>query len=55
MKEKENPNAEERKKHQDAVEKFVADEFTNVDGFDLLDEISRYEIIFPAGWKQSKP
>jgi hypothetical protein len=27
------------------------DKLNNLDGFDLLDETNRYEIIFPAGWK----
>ncbi len=34
--------------------KYVADEFPNLDGFDLLDEGNRYEIIPPGGWKKTK-
>lgn len=34
--------------------KYVIDEFANLDGFDLLDETNRYEIIFPPGWKHPK-
>lgn len=54
VQEKADANAEERRKHREAVEKYVGDKFTNLDGFDLLDETSRYEIIFPAGWKHPK-
>lgn len=52
-KEKPKPDADERKKYREAVEKYVVDELNNLDGFDLLDETKRYEIIFPAGWKHS--
>ncbi len=54
VKEKENADLEERRKHRKAVEKYVADELTNLDGFDFLDEANRYEIVFPAGWKRAK-
>jgi hypothetical protein len=54
LKAKDDANPEERDKHREAVGKFVAIEWANLDGFDLLDETNRYEIIFPAGWKQSK-
>jgi hypothetical protein len=53
-KEKRHADLEERKKYREAVEKYVSDELSNLDGFDLLDETNRYEIIFPAGWKRSK-
>ncbi len=53
-KEEENVNAEERKRYREAIEKYITDELSNLDGFDMLDETNRYEIIFPAGWKQSK-
>jgi len=53
VKPKENPNAEERKEHRTAVEKYVVDELTDLDGFDLLDEANRYEIFFPSGWKKT--
>jgi len=43
-----------RKKFRQAVEKYISDEMSNLDGFDLLDETNRYEIIFPAGWTRSK-
>ena len=49
---KENANLEERKRHRKAVENYVMDEMGNLDGFGLLDETNRYEIIFPAGWKR---
>jgi hypothetical protein len=53
---KENPKADvdERKKYRQAVEKYLSDELGNLDGFDLLDETSRYEIIFPNGWTRSQ-
>jgi len=54
-KQKEGADLEERRKHGRDVEKYVSDELTNLDGFDFLDETKRYEIVFPAGWKQSKP
>jgi hypothetical protein len=43
-----------RKKYRQAVEKYISDDLANLDGFDLLDETNRYEIVFPAGWKRSK-
>jgi hypothetical protein len=54
VKQKENANLEERLEYRKAAEKYASDEFSNMDGFDLLDAANRYEIIFPAGWKQSK-
>jgi hypothetical protein len=54
VKQEENPNSEERIKYREAVEKYAMEEFSNVDGFDLLDETNRYEIIFPAGWKHAE-
>jgi hypothetical protein len=48
------PNLEERKSYRAGLEKYMSEELGNLDGFDLLDESSRYEIIFPAGWKHSK-
>lgn len=41
-------------KHRQAVEKYMVDKLSNLNGFDLLDETNRYEIIFPAGWKHPK-
>jgi hypothetical protein len=52
VKEKSNPNVVERREFRSKLEKYATDEFGNLDGFDLLDESSRYEIVFPAGWKQ---
>jgi hypothetical protein len=54
IKEKEHSNDADTIKHHEAVEKEIADIFNNLDGFDLLDETNRYEIIFPAGWKHAK-
>jgi len=51
---KPNPAPGEGKKYRESVEKFIAKEMNNLDGFDLLDENNRYEIILPAGWKQAK-
>lgn len=53
-KEKENADLQERTKHKEGVEKFLATEMANLGGFDLLDAVNRYEIIFPAGWKHKK-
>jgi hypothetical protein len=50
-KEKENPDLAERRRYRHAIEKYLAEELTNLDGFDLLDESNRYEINFPSGWK----
>ncbi len=50
---KANPAPGEGKKYRDEVEKYVAKELNNLDGFDLLDGANRYEIIFPAGWKHN--
>ncbi len=46
-KEKENADLDERKKYRQAVEKYINDEMGNLDGFDLLNETNRYEIVFP--------
>jgi hypothetical protein len=48
------PNLEERRKYRTGLEKYMSEDFGNLDGFDFLDESSRYEIVFPAGWKHSK-
>jgi hypothetical protein len=53
LKQKENADLEERRKHRRELEKYVATEMGNLDGFDLLDETNRYEIIFSAGWKHN--
>ena len=52
VKEKDNADANERRAYRQAVEKYIADEPSNLDGFDLLDETNRYEIVFPGGWKR---
>jgi hypothetical protein len=44
----------ERRKYRAGVEKYISEELGNLDGFDILDQTSRSEIIFPAGWKHSK-
>lgn len=53
-KEKDNADLEERRKYRAGVEKYMSEELGNLDGFDILDQTSRTEIIFPAGWKHSK-
>jgi hypothetical protein len=53
--EKDDATTEERKQYLADLEKYVADKLENLDGFDLLDEENRYEIVLPAGWKHSKP
>jgi len=52
--EKANANAEERRKYRETLENYITEELSNLDGFDLLDETNRYEIIFPTGWKHPK-
>ncbi len=49
-----NADLDERKKYRQTLEKYMAEQWANLDGFDFLDESSRNEIIFPAGWKHSK-
>lgn len=51
IRQKVDANVEERRKYREALEKYMADEMYNLDGFDLLDHTNRYEILFPAGWK----
>jgi hypothetical protein len=51
-KEKSDASSDERSKFQDAVESYVSKEFSNLDGFDLLDETNRYEVVFPSSWKK---
>jgi hypothetical protein len=46
--------AEERKKYRDAVQKYVGDDFPRLNGFAAYDEINRYRINFPSGWKPAK-
>jgi hypothetical protein len=53
-KEKPNADRDEMKRHTEAVEAFMTKEFANLDGFDLLDETSRYEILLPGGWRSKK-
>jgi hypothetical protein len=51
---KPNPTLEERKQFIAGLEKYVTDEFQNLDGFDLLDDVNRYEIVFDSGWKKKQ-
>lgn len=43
-----------RSDYHSEVAAHVRDKLTNLDGFDLLDESDRKEIVFPAGWKSNK-
>ena len=43
---------EERKKYPEELEKYISEELSNLDGFVLFDEINRYQIDFPCGWKK---
>jgi hypothetical protein len=49
-----NATSDERRDYRKGVEKYIVTEMSNLDGFDLLDETNRCEIIFSAGWKHSK-
>lgn len=51
VKQKESADPAERRKYREAVERNLADTHPRLEGFDLLDQTNRYEIIFPAGWK----
>jgi hypothetical protein len=53
VKKNSNADTEERKKYRQGVEKYLTSEMGNLDGFELLEQANRYEIIFPAGWKVS--
>lgn len=50
---KANPAPGEGKQYRDAVEAYVNKQLNNLDGFDLLDDENRYEIIFPGGWRHN--
>ena len=36
-----------------SIEKYITDEMSNLNGFELLDSTNRYDVIFPCGWKKS--
>jgi hypothetical protein len=44
----------DREVHIALVEKYMTDTMYDLDGFELFDEATRYEIVFPAGWKHKK-
>ena len=54
LKENANADKDERSKYREAVEKFVNDKLTNLNGFELLDSANRYDIVFDAGWKKHR-
>jgi hypothetical protein len=45
---------EERKTYRDAVKKYVKDDLPRLYGFAAFDEVSRYRLNFPSGWKQEE-
>jgi hypothetical protein len=53
VKEKPDANKDERTKYREGVAKYANDELSNLNGFELLDNVSRYDVIFPSGWKKS--
>ena len=44
-----------RKQHSVEVLKYLNDEMTNLNGFEIFDHSNHYEIVLPPGWKQSPP
>jgi hypothetical protein len=52
IKEKDNPNKDERQEYTIQVAKYVTSELPNLDGFVLFDTLHRYEIDFPGGWEK---
>jgi hypothetical protein len=54
VREKPDANQNERNDYREGVAKYVTDEMTNLNGFELLDNTSRYDVMFPSGWKLSK-
>jgi hypothetical protein len=53
VQEKSYDSPEERRQYKAGVARYVADTFSNLDGFVLFDTTTRYEIDFPTGWEQS--
>ena len=43
-------SAEDRKKYREALNKFVNENLTNLNGFVLFDKTHHYEIVLPKGW-----
>ena len=37
------------------VVKYLNDDMTNLNGFEIFDHINHYEIVLPPGWKQQPP
>jgi hypothetical protein len=52
--EKESGSADERKKYRESVKKYVNEELPRLNGFAAFDEITRYRINFPNGWRNTK-
>lgn len=46
--------ADERKKYRDAVKEYVNKELPKLNGFAAFDEIERYQINFPNGWRWNR-
>jgi len=43
----------DRKAFHKSLEKFATDQFANLNGFELFDEGSRYEILFAPAWREN--
>ena len=41
-----------KKQHRLEVAKYLNDELTNLNGFEIFDHVNHYEIVLPPGWKQ---
>jgi len=51
VKKKSNPSRDEKYRYTAGLEKYVRDEMTNLNGFELLDDARRYDVAFEGGWK----
>ena len=47
---KEGKSSEERKKYQEKLKAYVAQELSNLEGFTIFDKRNRLQIEFPKGW-----
>ena len=46
--------SDERKKYREAVQNYVSHDLPRLNGFTAFDEIKRYRINFPNGWRPMK-
>jgi len=44
-----------KKQHRLEVARYLNDEMTNLNGFEIFDHVNHYEIVLPPGWKQPLP